>query len=69
MTNLMLHLYERYGGTMKLNIDGIVEEIPLMRRNNLYYLEWIEGHITDPLRYMKTERFMHGMITQTANRK
>ena len=48
--------FERYSGTMKLNIDGIVEEIPLIRRNNLYYLEWAEGLITDPLRYMKTER-------------
>ena len=29
----------------------------MTRRNNLYYLEWVEGHITDPLRYMKTKRY------------
>jgi len=40
--------FEETGGTMTLPINGGIENIPLVRYRNLYYLQWIDGDMSEP---------------------
>jgi len=40
--------FEDTGGMMTVTINGEVQEIPLVRYQNLYYLQWLDGNMSEP---------------------